>query len=144
VLGRTLKLDGQAVPIVGVMPKEFAFPIATDIWLPLALTSEGWSNRAEESLAVVARLKPGILLKHAQTEMAAIAGRLQTAYPQTDKQLAVLVAPLPGFSQRQSHARVHADLDRRSRFAFAARRRGDAGVLRPCTSRAEDRSNWSR
>lgn len=94
VLGRTLKLDGQPVPIVGVMAKEFAFPSAADIWLPLALTSGQWSDRAEESLAVVAKLKSGVSLAHAQAEMAAIASRLEVAYPQTDKQLAVLVAPL--------------------------------------------------
>ena len=93
-LGRTLNLNGESFPIVGVMAKEFSYPAPTDLWLPLALTSNQWADRAEESLAVVAKIKPGVTLRHAQAEMSSIASRLSTAYPQTNKQLSVVVAPL--------------------------------------------------
>jgi len=57
VLGRTVRLDGRPVPVVGVMPASFAFPSPeTAVWLPRVVPAAGiggWNEHA------VARLRPG-------------------------------------------------------------------------------------
>jgi putative ABC transport system permease protein len=94
VLGRSLKLDGEQYSVVGVMSQDFSYPAPTEIWLPLALSPQQWSNRAEDSLEVVAKLRPGVSLRRAQAEVASISSRLAVAYPQTNKQLSLIVEPL--------------------------------------------------
>ncbi len=94
VLGKTIDLNGQRCTIVGVMPKDFDFPVPTDVWRPLAMEAQDRSDRKNASLYVVGLLKPGISLSGAQAEMAAIASRLSAAYPQPDKDLAIHVIPV--------------------------------------------------
>jgi putative ABC transport system permease protein len=85
VIGQTLTADSYGrrdYTIVGVMPPRFGEPSACELWLPtgwmgVSLTerrSAHWHN-------VIARLKPGVSLAQAQTEMNAIQNRLQHSYP---------------------------------------------------------------
>jgi predicted permease len=84
VLSRTITLDGSTYRIIGVMPRGFAYPTSnelpyssgdtaeTDIWIPLALTSQQAADRDASSLNVIARLRPGVSLAEAQSEVNAI------------------------------------------------------------------------
>jgi putative ABC transport system permease protein len=89
VLGRTLHLDRKDYTIVGVMPPAFSYPHAndvafpdsqqerTDIWTPLALTATQKTDRSANGGGIaVARLKPGVEIRQAQSEMAAVEGQL--------------------------------------------------------------------
>src|SRR5215470_5787256 len=40
ILERSIEVDGRKMVIVGVMPKDFRYPVATDIWMPLVLTPQ--------------------------------------------------------------------------------------------------------
>jgi putative ABC transport system permease protein len=93
-VGRTISLGGRTFTIVGVMPVDFDFPLATDLWAPLALTSEEKHQRAARNLVVLARLKREIPIAQARAEMQTIARRLQQQYPQTNEARGVLVVPL--------------------------------------------------
>ncbi len=93
-LGTTLTLDGRSVIVVGIMPLGFDFPFGTEVWLPLALTPQQMSQRDARNLYVVAHLKPGVSQAQAQSEMLAIANRLEQQYPQTNAGLGVSVIPL--------------------------------------------------
>jgi predicted permease len=85
VLGQKLILDDEAYEIVGVMPSEFHFPDPDDqLWVPLALTPDELISRGSHFLDVFARLKPGVTLARAQTEMNLIARRLTQLYPQSN------------------------------------------------------------
>jgi putative ABC transport system permease protein len=93
VIGK--KLSGNT--IVGVLPKSYTgslFGIDGDL---ITLMSEAnaqpdWkTNRAVRPLILTARLKPGVSLRQAQTEMSALAGQLATAYPKDDKDRTVAV-----------------------------------------------------
>lgn len=86
VLGKTLEYNERSYRVVGVMPKEFRYQPETDLWIPLVLTPEQRADAARESLAVVARLKPGVSLAQANAELASHAARLASAYPQTHAQ----------------------------------------------------------
>ncbi|MEM7584521.1 MAG: ABC transporter permease [Acidobacteriota bacterium] len=93
VAGRTVRLDGEVYEIVGVMPAEFEFPQWEKLWTPLQLPATGGA-RNERSLRVVARLAPGVGLAEANAELAAIAGRLEAQYPETNEGWSALATPL--------------------------------------------------
>jgi predicted permease len=93
VLGRTIALNGNNYSIVGVMPREFQFApfwaTKATIWAPLAL-GDRINSRGGNSLRVFARLKPGVKLKQARTEMAGIADRLDKEYPGTNRDVQIV------------------------------------------------------
>jgi putative ABC transport system permease protein len=85
IIGRALTLDSQSYTVVGVLPAGFSFPIDienADMWSPLALDGELLEQRGAHFLRVIARLKPGVSLQSAQTEITAIASRLEQQYPE--------------------------------------------------------------
>lgn len=95
IVGRSILLNNTQARVLGVMPKDFFFREKNvDYWMPLYFTSERWAQRGNHFLNVVARLKPGVKLKQAQTEMNAIAARLQQQYPETNAKLGAVVVPL--------------------------------------------------
>jgi putative ABC transport system permease protein len=93
IIGRTMTLNDTGYTVVGIMPKDFGFPKATDLpsyfqlppqielWAPLALTREIINSRGNHNYAVMARLKPGVTLEQAQSEMTAIASGLEQQSP---------------------------------------------------------------
>jgi putative ABC transport system permease protein len=95
ILGRSLNLSGVTRTVVGVLPPEFRFPINQDaeIFTVMRLT-EGNRTRDLSFLRVFARLKPGVGLATAQTEMTAIAAQLEKAYPETNTESGAHVMPL--------------------------------------------------
>jgi putative ABC transport system permease protein len=77
VIGRTVLLDGTPRTVVGVMPAEFRFPTRdVRFYLPLAFTPQDLENRGNHSYSVVGRLRPGVELASAETELAALITRL--------------------------------------------------------------------
>src|SRR6185369_3529742 len=88
VIGRTIQLDAQPYTVIGVMPAAFDFPPGAnvDIWTPLSFDpndAHGRSRKAR-SLNVVGRLAGGVPQEQAQREMTVIAGRLATAFPDSN------------------------------------------------------------
>ena len=86
LLGKTITLDGAPYTVVGIMPPGVQYPPLTELWTPLTITPEAAHERAYRYLRVMARLKPGITLQQAQTEMNTIAARLAADYPNTNKE----------------------------------------------------------
>ncbi|HVG18372.1 MAG TPA: ABC transporter permease, partial [Blastocatellia bacterium] len=82
VIGRPINLNGVDRTIIGVMPPDFVFPEKeTEMWVPLALSPQRRQARGAFSLKAVGRLKPGVTIEQARTDMGAIATRLQEQYP---------------------------------------------------------------
>jgi putative ABC transport system permease protein len=95
IVNKTLTLDGEAYTVTGVMPARFEFPEKdVEIWVPIAFDAREAANRNRHYLEVVARLKPGVTLEQAQTEMTTIGARLQQQYPQTNTDIGVAVTSL--------------------------------------------------
>jgi predicted permease len=85
VLGKKLLLDDEGYAIIGVMAPGFHFPDPDDqLWVPLGLNPDELTSRVNHFLNVFARLKPGMTLAQAQTEMNLIARRLTQLYPQSN------------------------------------------------------------
>jgi len=77
--GQTIRLNGETFAIVGVMPRGFSFP-DTDValWTPLALPdNDSLSKRGNYWLNVVARLKPGVTIEHAEADLGNIHRQLE-------------------------------------------------------------------
>jgi putative ABC transport system permease protein len=84
VIGRNVRVDGQSVTIVGVMPAGFEHPLLwdkVDSWRPMGLTTEQRRARGNNYLQMIGRLKPGVSVKRADAEMKAVAARLGKEYP---------------------------------------------------------------
>src|SRR6266542_5552628 len=80
VLGQILTLgafNGRDYTVVGVMPPGFSFPDRCDLWLPAGWNGVPRDRRGGHWLSVIARLKPGVTLTQAQTEMNTIQARLE-------------------------------------------------------------------
>jgi predicted permease len=99
VIGRTMKLSDEAYTIVGVMPATASVAswtgMASDVWVPLALTDEQRAARGNHNRDGVARLKRDVELSQAQAEMDAMSARLAREFPQTDgRGWGVVVIPM--------------------------------------------------
>jgi len=81
--------------VVGVMPPGFLFGERnTDLWIPLVISEREWTSRTNDILLVVGRLKPGVSITQANTEMDRITGALARAYPATNTNRQALLFPL--------------------------------------------------
>lgn len=95
IVGRAILLNNVQTKVLGVMPKGFFFRQKNaDYWMPLYFTPERWAQRGNHFLNVVARLKPTVTRKQAQTEMDMIASRLQQQYPETNAKVGAVVMPM--------------------------------------------------
>src|SRR5439155_11769162 len=95
IVGRAILLNNVQTKVLGVMPRGFFFREKNVYYcMPLYFTPERWAQRDNHFLNVVARLKPGITRKQAQTEMDTIATRLQRQYPETNARVGATVVPL--------------------------------------------------
>jgi putative ABC transport system permease protein len=83
-IGRTLNLDGEMRTIVGVMPRGFAFPYHTDVWLPFNPNHN--AKRAEHVLESFGRLAPGVSLALATADIDVIASQLGSEFPQSNRE----------------------------------------------------------
>jgi putative ABC transport system permease protein len=94
VIGRQVQINARPFTIIGVLGPEFYFhKRSVDLWLTLGLKPAD-APRTGRWLQVLGRLKPGVSLEQAQTEMTGIAGRLAAAYPANDTGWSVNVEPL--------------------------------------------------
>jgi putative ABC transport system permease protein len=90
IIGRAVNVNGVSTVVIGVMPRGLIFPGETDMWLPIIPTPE-IQKRESRSLRGFGHLAPGANRKTATAEMNAIARDLEAAYPETNKDKAVLV-----------------------------------------------------
>ena len=83
VLTESLNLDGRSYNIIGVMPPGFDVPGIADVWVPLQtdIDTLPLADRAATNNAIVGRLRPGVSLQQADSELKAIARQLEQEYP---------------------------------------------------------------
>ncbi|MEO6223923.1 MAG: ABC transporter permease, partial [Vicinamibacterales bacterium] len=85
IIGRTLRLDGQAYEVLGVAPAGSGLgTVDADGWQIAAIDGSD-RRRGAYYLGIVARLKPGVTLEAANAEVAAIMARAAQEFPQFNK-----------------------------------------------------------
>ena len=94
VVGQTVRIDGDSLTIIGVMPPSFNFPVHADFWYPVPMLTKYFQRRVSHGLRPIGLLKPGVSLPQAQAEMNAIASHLANLYPTEDKGWSIDLQPM--------------------------------------------------
>lgn len=96
IVGKDISLNGEKFNVVGVMPADFQFE-QVSLWTPLTTDTGQLSPTAARSrrmYLVLARLKPGVTLAQARTDMNAVSERLAQQYPEADAGWGTNILPL--------------------------------------------------
>src|SRR6185436_10395562 len=83
VVGRKIKINGWWGTIIGIMPPGFTYPSDREIWWGRQF-NPAKEARENRYISAVARLKPGVSLAQAQTELDTISQRLAQTYVDTN------------------------------------------------------------
>ncbi|MEO8623301.1 MAG: ABC transporter permease [bacterium] len=102
-VGGTVVLDGVSRVVIGVMPAEFRFPNReVALWTPMTTQELSDDDRGNNWFEVVARLKRGVTLEQARTELNVVAARLDKVFPTGDEKVGGAVFALRDEFSRQS------------------------------------------
>lgn len=94
IVNQTIMLNGSGYLVVGVMPNGFQFPTKdllpelqslakpVEVWVPLSISDASWTARGSRFLHAVGRLKPGVTIEQANSDLNVIATRLAQQYEQ--------------------------------------------------------------
>ena len=100
IVGTTIEIDKRAFTVIGIMPASFRFPAvnyADQIWVPLVqdpVFGKWMDRRGGHFLGVFGRVKPGVSVAQAQTELDAIAARLAAEFPAENRGWEIRMQPL--------------------------------------------------
>ena len=87
IVGRELRLDGQPVTVIGVMPEGFEYPLFWDniqLWRPLAFPDDQRQDRGNNFLREFARLKPGVTFEQADGAIKGVVTRFLAGHTDLD------------------------------------------------------------
>jgi putative ABC transport system permease protein len=83
-IGLPLKFNDRIFTVTGVLQPDIPFPAGADIYVPAWIRPET-ASRSAHNYAVIARLRDGVSLEQARSEMDGIARRLAAAYPPSNE-----------------------------------------------------------
>ena len=101
IVGRQIVLNNQPATVIGVMPANFGWHIQrgteaskpADIWIPFQLTNDVLVRRGRFASSV-ARMKPGVTIDEARSDMQTVSARLSQQYPEFLSTWSTNVVPL--------------------------------------------------
>jgi len=93
VIGRTVTLNARPYTVIAVMPRGLHHPYEADLWVPLAYH---FDPEMEEEYYAPARLKPGVTLDQARTEMNGLVRRLAATNPREGAPQQADLSPMRG------------------------------------------------
>jgi predicted permease len=109
LVGRQIDLNGRPFTVIGVAPAGFhgTSPLTADVWVPLTMVAEVMprrsasilTSRASVWLLMGARLKPGVSIRQAQSELENIGRALEREFPEANRGKGlrvVALSPIPG------------------------------------------------
>ena len=80
-IGKTITLNGRSHEVIGIMPGTLKVPEDAELWKPLAPPDDARQARNNFWLPVIGRLKPGVSVEQAQSEMNGITARIEQSFP---------------------------------------------------------------
>jgi putative ABC transport system permease protein len=107
IIGQSIYMSRLQFTVIGIAPEGFHGIFANSqelIWVPSMMSGIDKSNGGFTDM--IGRLKPGRTIEVAKAELTTIAGQLEMAYPDTNNNLSVYLAPLAGIhpARRQNQA----------------------------------------
>jgi putative ABC transport system permease protein len=97
IIGQVLHFDGETHTVIGIMPSSFVYPLfnpAPQMWTPIQWTPKERAVRGNHNYLAIGRLKPGVNMEQAQSELSTIASRLEKEYPSDNTGWGALIVPL--------------------------------------------------
>ena len=94
-LGKTVRLNDEAYTVIGVMPRWYNYPPATDLWVPIDMSAKVMHNRGSHWASAIGRAKDGVTLKQAAADLLSVSAYLNKTYrTPDDRDVHSLVYPL--------------------------------------------------
>jgi len=96
LVGRTIRIDGDDFTVIGVMPEDFRWQFWSgqrQLWVPVGYTQTD-KGRDDNSFVSFARLKPGVTVAQARSEMETIGASLSRQYPNELANMGATVQPM--------------------------------------------------
>ena len=107
IVGKTILVDGKSFLVIGVMPPSFVHEYGgrRELWVPVGWT-EGDRDRTSNSFVALARLKPGVSLEQARSEMDTIGRALSAEYPIQNPKQTVSVDAMSDYGQTRKRSQL--------------------------------------
>jgi len=83
-IGTVVRLNGEPVTIIGVMPANFVFPQRQDLWVPMAARVATQPRNVRGLWFAVGRLADNVTIEQARANMQSVGAHLSAAYPETN------------------------------------------------------------
>ncbi|HUE44403.1 MAG TPA: ABC transporter permease, partial [Candidatus Sulfotelmatobacter sp.] len=94
IVGKTIRLDGTSVTVVGVLPADVPLLSEAQIWEPTPMRNPGMQHRRGHFFKMIGLRKPGVTQAQAAADMDSIAERLSHQYPDTNQGWSLRQRPL--------------------------------------------------
>lgn len=96
IVGRTIDMNGERYEVIGVMRPTFTDVVAGEVaaWTPQNLQPGSSNSQWNHYLSATARLRPGVTIARAQTELSALSARLRERYPDSHRYDELRAVPL--------------------------------------------------
>ena len=94
IIGKDIRMNGEPYQVVGVLPQGMYDRLPMQLWVPLSFGPEQTNNHDAHFILVMGRLKDGVSIDQAQSEMNGIAAQLQNEFPKSNTNWGVSVEPL--------------------------------------------------
>jgi putative ABC transport system permease protein len=95
IVGQSLTLNGDIYTIIGVLPASFQFALRpADLWRPYQPTEAQLTRRFMHGTNLIGRLKPGVGVQQAQSELSVIAKRIEDENKQSHAGTGLRLIPL--------------------------------------------------
>jgi predicted permease len=91
VIGRALRVNGESMTVIGVMPPGFRFPFDQEIWLPISSDWAAAERGQTQYVSVYGYLREGVTMAAATEEAQAIAARIAAEFPATNEGISAAV-----------------------------------------------------
>jgi predicted permease len=109
IIGRQLLLNDERFTVIGVMPRTFYFPSRdTQLWTTIRLKAENSTDRNDNWYDVVGRLRPGVTLAQASSDMAVVSKQLERQYPKENEKTGANLYLLRDDVSKQSRLLLYA------------------------------------
>lgn len=93
IVGRTLRLNGESVTVIGITPEGFQFPFLVELWSPLGLDLKN-IDRSTHFMLAIGRLKPDVSVAAVRADMDGVSKVLAQLYPDNNAGVGVNIVPL--------------------------------------------------
>ena len=96
-LGAQLALNGRSFTVIGILPRNFEFPLIpkeTEVLTTVAAEGQNLDERGAQVLLAIGRLRRGVSLTRAQADLTAIAENLAQQYPQYNRNSTAYLVPV--------------------------------------------------